>query len=233
MGEFGINAIDLIIHGGTVATPGGFIKQWVAVDGGKIVAMGMISPPEAKKIIDATGKQVLPGVIDSEHHPNITPPEETIFTESRAAIATGITTIGIEQNAMIFARPPKPFPNEDELPSLLNIMPTIREFETNHHAMSDYFFTPILTSDRDANEIPDLAKDHGVTSFKIYLHAKSGQYMWPSWGVLSYQGFYHYDDGMIYNAMRNIASLGPPGILGLHCENWEICRGFVESAEMN
>ncbi len=218
--------VDLVIQGGKVVTPVGSSSLWVAVDGGKIVAIGSDPSlsPEAKQSVDATGKYVLPGIIDSEHHPNVTPPEETIFSESRAAIATGITTIGIEQNAMIFARPPKPFPKEDELPSLLKIMPTIREFETNHHAMSDYFFTPILTSDRDAKEIPELASDHGVTSFKIYLHAKSGQYMWPSWGVLSYQGFYHYDDGMIYNAMRNIASLGPPGILALHCENWEICR---------
>jgi len=41
-------------------------------------------------------------------------------------------------------------------------------------------------------------------------------------------GEFYYDDGTVYLAMKNIAALGPPAILCLHCENWEIGRVLKE-----
>jgi len=63
---------DLIIRGGTVATPNGVAPADVAVTGGRIAA---ISAPgrtpggaEAAEVFDAAGLHVLPGVIDTQVH---------------------------------------------------------------------------------------------------------------------------------------------------------------------
>ncbi len=222
--------VDLVIQGGKVVTPDGSLSLWVAVDGGSIVALGsnLSQFPKAKQTIDATGKYVLPGIIDSEHHPNVTPPESTVLSETRAAIASGITTVGIEQTSTIFARPAKEYPKPEEVPTFMEVLPNVKELETSKYVMTDYFFTPILTRDEHAKEIHDLAEKHGITSFKVYLHTKAGEHIWNMWGVMAYQGIYYSDDGLVYTAMKNIAALGSPGILGLHCENWEIARVLKE-----
>ncbi len=50
--------VDLLIRGGKVVTPGYTKTQWIAVDGGKIVALGDIESmmPQARQTIDASGK---------------------------------------------------------------------------------------------------------------------------------------------------------------------------------
>ena len=53
--------------------------------------------PEAKKTIDVAGKYVIPGCVDPEHHP-VPPVTESILTETRAAVATGVTTQGMQEN---------------------------------------------------------------------------------------------------------------------------------------
>src|SRR5688572_19765437 len=50
--------------------------------------------PEVKKKIDATGQYLLPGIIDDQVHfrePGLTH-KATIYTESRAAVAGGVTS---------------------------------------------------------------------------------------------------------------------------------------------
>ncbi|MBN8939460.1 MAG: dihydropyrimidinase [Rhizobiales bacterium] len=58
---------DLVIRGGTVATATGRFKADVAVKGETIVALGLDLPAGAREI-DATGKLVLPGGIDTHTH---------------------------------------------------------------------------------------------------------------------------------------------------------------------
>lgn len=52
--------------------------------------------------------------------------------------------------------------------------------------------------------------------------------MWDMWGVMKRGGMFYYDDGAVYLAMRSVAEMGPPGLLCLHCENWEIARILKE-----
>ncbi|MCR4402892.1 MAG: dihydropyrimidinase [Firmicutes bacterium] len=61
--------MDFLIRGGTVVTADGESRSDVAVDGGKIVFVGDDAPatPEAV-VLDASGKYVLPGVIDAHTH---------------------------------------------------------------------------------------------------------------------------------------------------------------------
>lgn len=79
--------VDLVIQGGRIVsgrhtTP----PSWIAVDKGKIVALGTgQNPPRAKKTIDVTGKYVLPGCVEPEIHP-IPTIEKHIPTETAAGV---------------------------------------------------------------------------------------------------------------------------------------------------
>ncbi len=63
---------DLIIKGGTVATPNGVAPADVAVTGGRIAAISapgrMPGGAEAAEVFDAAGLHVLPGAIDTQVH---------------------------------------------------------------------------------------------------------------------------------------------------------------------
>ena len=93
--------IDLVIRGGQVVTPWG-VGEWdVAVQGEKIVAVAEPGtlPAEAGRILDASGKIVVPGGIEPHAHiaapiagmPGVetAPPDQV----SRASIFGGTTTI--------------------------------------------------------------------------------------------------------------------------------------------
>lgn len=87
------NTFDLILHGGTCATPSGIVATDIAVTGGQIAAMGDLSGAEAKDKIDVSGLHVLPGVIDSQVHfrePGLEHKED--FATGTAAAAMGGVT---------------------------------------------------------------------------------------------------------------------------------------------
>lgn len=225
------NGVDLLIRGGKVVTQGRTSNRWIAVNGGKIVAMGSEGSwqPEAKKIVDAAGKYVLPGIIDSENHGSGSLPD-VVLGETRAAIAGGVTTIGIEGHSVEFTEPPISFPKHGEVTTYMETLPNVLELERRKHIMTDYFFTPGLSTWEHVREMQAVAEKYGITSFKLRLHTKPGPYVWDMWRTMKAQGLYYYDDGLIYTAMRNIAALGPPAILCLHCENWEIA--YVRREEL-
>lgn len=86
--------VDLVINGGTVYTPSGFVRASVSVAEGKIVALTIDSKaPAADKMINAEGKYVIPGLVDTHTHlrdPGFTHKEDYI-TGGRAAAAGGVT----------------------------------------------------------------------------------------------------------------------------------------------
>ncbi len=59
--------LDLIIRGGTVVTAADTTRCDVGIRGGKVVALGE-ALAGAAEIVDATGKLVMPGGIDSHVH---------------------------------------------------------------------------------------------------------------------------------------------------------------------
>ena len=84
--------VDLVVRGGKVVTASEVTETAVAVRGEQIVALG---PPEllppAERYIDATGKYVLPGLIDC--HVHLGAVYDSWETGPRAAAHAGLTTL--------------------------------------------------------------------------------------------------------------------------------------------
>src|SRR6185436_20997887 len=85
--------IDTLIIGGQVVSADGVYRADVAIDGQQIVGVG--KGFSAKQVIDATGKYVIPGAIDSHVHFR-TPGydyKEDWQTGTGAAARGGVTTV--------------------------------------------------------------------------------------------------------------------------------------------
>ncbi len=94
-----IERYDLIVKGGTVATPSGIAPGDVAVAGGRIAAIrapgGAFGGAEAAEVFDATGLHVLPGAIDTQVHFREPGHEhkEDLASGTAAAALGGIVTV--------------------------------------------------------------------------------------------------------------------------------------------
>ena len=89
--------MDLLIKGGTVVTATESFIADVAVEAGKIAAIGKDLDVSADKTIDAKGKLVLPGAIDAHTHMQMpfggTVSADSYLSGTRAAVCGGVTTI--------------------------------------------------------------------------------------------------------------------------------------------
>ncbi len=86
----------LLVQGGTVVLPTGPERLAIAIQDGRIQALGLDARlPAAGEIIDATGLWVLPGLIDMHVHfrdPGLTHKED-FDSGTQAALAGGVTTV--------------------------------------------------------------------------------------------------------------------------------------------
>jgi dihydroorotase-like cyclic amidohydrolase len=183
---------DLVVSGGTLVIPGvGQIKSDVAVEGGKITAIGEDLESGAKEVFDARGKVVLPGIFDPHTHISTERSfEEESETETRAALIGGTTTIGI------FLR---------SLKESYNIhLPIFRKLMDENSYVDSVFHPQIFTAEQIA-EIPQYAKDFGIRSFKFYMSGMPG--------VVD-----SITDDLLLTGFKTVASLGPDMIACVHCE---------------
>lgn len=88
-------SFDLLVRGGTVATPNGIALADVGVIGGRIAAIGSLSGAKAAEVFEAKGLHVLPGVMDTQVH--FREPgnahKEDLASGSLAAILGGVTSV--------------------------------------------------------------------------------------------------------------------------------------------
>lgn len=86
---------SLLITNAQIVNEGSISQKDVLIKGKRIEKIaGHINADEADQVIDASGKYVFPGVIDDQVHfrePGLTH-KANIFTESRAAVAGGVTS---------------------------------------------------------------------------------------------------------------------------------------------
>src|SRR5471032_1990768 len=86
---------DLLLQGGTIATPNGIALGDMGVLDGRIAAIGALAGAKAAEIFEARGLHVLPGAIDSQVH--FREPgnalKEDLESGSRAAVLGGVTAV--------------------------------------------------------------------------------------------------------------------------------------------
>src|SRR5215204_1707126 len=86
---------DLVLRGGTVVNQDGRVERDVGILGGRIAAIGDLSPNSAGQVVDCRGLHVLPGVIDTQVHfrePGLAHKED-LESGSRSAVMGGVTAV--------------------------------------------------------------------------------------------------------------------------------------------
>ncbi|MCJ1417362.1 hypothetical protein MMC32_003705 [Xylographa parallela] len=155
---------DLIVKNGIIASASDIIDgQDIGIKDGKITAIGtaLNSTSLSTKTIDAHGGYITPGGVDSHVHleqPNC-PMGDTWETGSRSAVCGGTTTV------IAFVSQAR---QHDSL------LPLVEEYSARAEGNSycDYGLHVILTNPTMkilTDEIPILAREHGITSVKLYM----------------------------------------------------------------
>ena len=196
---------DTIIVNGRVVTASDTYTGDVAINQGKISAIGQSLPREnAGKIIDATGKYVFPGGIDVHTHLDMpfggTTSADDFETGTRAAAFGGTTTL-ID------------FAIQYKGQTLRTAFDTWMQ-KASGKAVCDYAFHCIITDLADAqlDEMNALVRE-GVTSFKLFM---------------AYPGVFMLDDASIFKALRATAKNG--GLVCMHAENGGAIDVIVQQA---
>jgi dihydroorotase (multifunctional complex type) len=196
-------SFDLIIRGGTAVLPDtNGVPADLAVSGGRIAAI--LAPgtaADARATIDATGKTVLPGVIDVHlhlgHGKDIARPRvpEDAATETAAAALGGVTTF------IPYLMATDPFETLfDEVKSV-----------TEAGARIDFGYHFIISTEAQLAGVPRYARDYGAPSFKIFMNNRGGE------GARL--GLPDIDDGFLLRLCEAAAANG--GMVCPHPENIE------------
>jgi dihydropyrimidinase len=198
-------SFDTIIRNGSVVTATDTYKADVAISGGKISAIGAELPAQnASKILDASGKLVMPGGIDVHTHLDMpfggTTSADDFETGTRAAAFGGTTTL------IDFAIQYKGQQLRQAFDTWMG--------KAASKAVCDYAFHCIVTdvANGQLSEMNDLVQE-GVTSFKLFM---------------AYPGVFMLDDGSIFKALQTTAKNG--GMVCMHAENGSAIDVIVQQA---
>ena len=194
---------ELVIRNARVVTHAGEFRGGVAASEGRIVAVGDDeSLPGAARVIDADGRCLMPGVIDPHCHLGVNYPyDEDMRTETAQAARGGITTI------LLYIRTKEP-----------SYIPFYRERarigEENSHI--DFGFHFGIQREEHIHELPDVARETGVRSYKLYFGYEPDNPI----------GIVPATDGWVFATMRAAVLLG--GVVSVHCENTGIAVWLKE-----
>jgi dihydropyrimidinase len=190
--------LDLLLKNALLVLPDvGVIPGSVGVCEGKIAAV--LAPSAslpASQTIDCEGRWLMPGLVDGHVHFGFGDPKTDWATESRSAALGGVTTVLSFHRSNDFRE---------------SVAPWLQR--AAEQSIVDYGLHLGLTSRLHVETLPELSRQYGVLSYKMYLMFKGA-------AGLS-KGFTEIDDGLLYSAMEAVAAV-PGGVLGVHCENVEV-----------
>ncbi len=197
---------DLLVQGGTVVTAAGSAVADIAVEGGRIMAIGPDLSglaASADIVVDATGLLVLPGAVDVHTHARVASDAEPdrFYQDSIAAAFGGTTTFLAFNNPGTGADPA----------SARSLLAGLRAWRsaTDADSVVDVAVSLVLTAAQDdpIAELP-AAVAAGVPTFKAF--------MVYDFGV---------DDRTLYRALAMAGASG--GMLEVHCENVTILEALT------
>ena len=154
------NSCDLLIKNGSVVIPKvGIINTNIMIENGKIKDLSKsLNNISYSKSIDATGKYILPGLIDPHVHYGVyTPIENAAKTESKSAAIGGVTTM---------IRMLRLYSNYRN-----NIKKQIEASEKNH--IIDFTMHCSILINEHLDDISYLVHNIGINSFKVYMNLGS------------------------------------------------------------
>jgi dihydropyrimidinase len=180
-----------LIAGGTVVTAADTIRADVLIEDETVMAVGVAAP--ADRVIDASGRYVIPGGIDAHTHMELQTPHAVAsddFATGTAAAAWGGTTTIIDYAGHDYGEP---------------LLAGLARWQAKAagKAHIDYGLHMMVkeVSDRVLADMAPLA-EAGVTSVKLFM---------------AYPGVYMVDDGAIFRALCRAAELGT--LVAIHAEN--------------
>ncbi len=200
--------MDLLIKNGTIVTAKETFVADIAVKDGKIACIGAgleeTMSVSAKKVVDATGKLVLPGGIDAHTHLAMpfggTVSADGYLSGTRAAACGGITTVF-------------DYPMQRKGKGILETAEA-KKVVFDQEACVDYAFHCIIT-DLNDGEILDEFKasvEYGITSFKCFLvYKKEGMMV---------------DDATLIKVLLKAKEVG--AITNIHAENPDVIDLNIE-----
>lgn len=231
-----MSELDLIITNVRVVVPGADEPQRldIGIKDGKFARIEAgLSPELATEVIDGQGRLAFPGVVDAHQHWGIyNPLPEDAYSESRASAQGGVTT------SITYMRTGQYYLNKGG--DYADFFPEVLE-KTAGRAVIDYAYHLAPMSRKHIAEIPSLIKDHGVTSFKIFmfygghgLHGRSDDQrsflMTPEGERYDYAHFEFVMRG-IQAAREQYPELADVISLSLHCETAEIMQAYTKMVE--
>jgi dihydropyrimidinase len=193
---------DVLIQEGTICTAEGTFIGDIGIKYGKIVSLVKDAEGDASRVINAKGKQVLPGGIDVHVHFHNPYGKgysvEGFFEGTRAAASGGITTVidfGVQD------------PKKGLIAGIQKRMK-----EADPEVCIDYSLHAMITAyNKPVSQEMAKAAELGIPTFKMYTTYKS--YGWYS------------DDGMLYDAMLHAKKLG--GMILIHAESDGLLNYFI------
>ena len=225
---------DLVIKGGNIVVPYvGVQKADIGVIGEKIAAIeSVIDTAGVKMVIDASGRYVFPGAVDSHYHVGIYRPfAEDAVSESTSSASGGVTTI------LSYFRTGRDYLNKMGpyrviLPELIALSKT--------SFLTDYGFHLALFTDEHIGEVEWLVKEGGVSTFKYYMFYKLLTLAGATPEATNYLMIDNpVDLGFLYKFMKEVGRVHQiykdygPISLSVHCENPEIIRATQAEVKSN
>lgn len=196
--------MNLIIKNGTIVTSSESYIADVSINNGKIVAIGTGFSEEGAKVVDASGKLVLPGAIDAHTHLAMpfggTVSSDNYLAGTRAAACGGVTTIF-------------DYPMQKKGSGILETIKG-REEMCDPQACIDYAFHCIITDLNDGTILDEFkeAVDYGISSFKCFLvYKKEGMMV---------------DDATLVKILLKAKEVG--AITNIHAENPDVIDLNIE-----
>ncbi|HWL12137.1 MAG TPA: amidohydrolase family protein [Ureibacillus sp.] len=204
--------LDLLIRNGEVVFPKrGVLRADLGIKDEKIVGIyDRNQEVDAKKVIDAEGLHIFPGLIDAHEHLGIYNSVEDDFRDTKQHAVGGVTTIV----------------NYDRIPkSYLEAFPRLKEIGEQNSYIDFGYSLGILLEDH-IDELEEVIERFGVTSFKFFRNYE--RQLNDKFKVNNAINLTSMD---LIRILERFKSISPKLLLGMHSENMDINRYLTQKLQ--